>query len=470
MATLLSDERQDEVGILKASTRSRSKTSRANIWRLLLAAAFIHIATTIAIFVAGRYLLLPQFFDLDGVASSFAPDSRLYMTEARLLVEELKQGRFGAWLAAPYPLHAKLYSLSFAALSWFFGYTILSAELLNLVCYLSIIVLVYRLGVDTFDARAGLFAAGVVALWPSYLLHSTQLLKDQFFIIAMLALVYAGVRLLSVHLTLPAGFRAGVAGGVAVVAIWLIRREMWQLAFASVVILALLVVACSLYEKRLRAGTAAGTAVLVLALCIPFAVRPYRNPNPDSPAGKAIQAKPETPECQRRLALAQLEGGHDRGFRSLRGRIVRSRVAATCAPSGSNIDADLQLNRDRDIALYLPRAFAIGMFAPFPGMWFSTGELVGLKGRMLSGGEMLVTYLIELAALLGLWFGRGRLTTWMLTLSVAVGITALGLAMPNIGTLYRLRYAFWMMLVVLAAGGVSQLLSARTHKGGTAGD
>ena len=149
---------------------------------------------------------------------------------------------------------------------------------------------------------------------------------------------------------------------------------------------------------------------------------------------------------------------------------MRSRVAATCAAAGSNIDPDLQLNKDTDIALYLPRAFAIGMLAPFPGMWFSTGLMVGLKGRMLSGGEMLVTYLIELAALFGIWLGRARLTTWLLALSVAVGVTALGLAMPNIGTLYRLRYAFWMMLVVLAAGGVSKLLAARAQRGGIAGE
>ena len=466
MATLLSDERQGEVQARAVNSRLSGGSSRSKIARLLLAATLIHIATTTAVFVAGRYALVPQLFDGDGVASSFAADSRLYMIEARLLVEELTQGSLGEWLASPYPLHAKLYSLSFAALSWCFGFTILSAEPLNLLCYLSIIVLVYRLGVVTFDTNAGLIAAGVVALWPSFLLHSTQLLKDQFFIIAMLALAYAGARLLSAHLSLAAGLRAGGAGAIAVVAVWLIRPEMWQIAFAIVGIVALLAVARLLYEKKLRTARAAGTAIIVLALCVPFAIRPFRNPNPDSPAGQAISANPETPECLRRLAAARLEGSHDRGFRSLRGRIVRSRVAATCAPAGSNIDADLKLTRDRDVAFYLPRAFAIGMLAPFPGMWFSTGVMVGLKGRMLSGVEMLVTYLIELAGLFGLWFGRGRSSTWMLMLSVAVGVTALGLAMPNIGTMYRLRYAFWMMLVVLAAGGVSQLLSARTHRGG----
>jgi hypothetical protein len=74
---------------------------------------------------------------------------------------------------------------------------------------------------------------------------------------------------------------------------------------------------------------------------------------------------------------------------------------------------------------------------------------------------MLLTYLIELAALAGLWARRERLSTWLLALSCATAVTALGLVMPNVGTLYRLRYAFWMLLVDLAAGGATRFISAR---------
>lgn len=53
------------------------------------------------------------------------------------------------------------------------------------------------------------------------------------------------------------------------------------------------------------------------------------------------------------------------------------------------------------------------------------------------------------------------MSAWLLALSCAAGTTALGLVMPNVGTLYRLRYAFWMLLVVLAAGGAARFISAR---------
>jgi putative peptidoglycan lipid II flippase len=118
---------------------------------------------------------------------------------------------------------------------------------------------------------------------------------------------------------------------------------------------------------------------------------------------------------------------------------------------------DVQFNGWADMIRYLPRAAVIGFFSPFPDMWLAQGSQVGATGRRLSGLEMLFTYLIELLALAGLWYRRRELTVWLLALTAAVGATALGLIVLNIGSLYRVRYPFWMLLVVLGAGGVTQL-------------
>lgn len=188
------------------AARASSDGTRA---RLLAGAALLHVAATVTVFLAGRYRWLPEFFAQDGVAGSFASDGRLYMTEVRLLVADLWTSGVGAWLAAPFPLHAKLYSLCCAALSWCFGFTILSAEPLNLLCYLTVLTLVYGLGKECFDERAGLLSAVTVALWPSFLLHTTQLLKDPLFIVAMLALVATSMRLLTRSHSFAEGLRLG---------------------------------------------------------------------------------------------------------------------------------------------------------------------------------------------------------------------------------------------------------------------
>jgi len=64
---------------------------------------------------------------------------------------------------------------------------------------------------------------------------------------------------------------------------------------------------------------------------------------------------------------------------------------------------------------------------------------VGLAGRLLAGAEMVGVYIVlSLCAL----FERRRWPVWLLLAMVAVGVTALGLVVVNIGTIYRMRYGF----------------------------
>jgi hypothetical protein len=128
---------------------------------------------------------------------------------------------------------------------------------------------------------------------------------------------------------------------------------------------------------------------------------------------------------------------------------------------GSNIDMNVQFHSFADLLRYLPRAAVIGFFAPFPEMWFASGSQVGTAGRLLSGFETILTYMIECLALVGLWRRWNQPGAWLLFLTSAIGVTALGLIVVNIGSLYRVRYPFWMMFVVLGAGGAVSLASRR---------
>jgi len=123
---------------------------------------------------------------------------------------------------------------------------------------------------------------------------------------------------------------------------------------------------------------------------------------------------------------------------------------------GSLIDTDVSVNGWRDLLRLLPRALEVGLLAPFPNMWFQSGALVGIGGRLLAGIETTMTYVIECLALFGLWRARWKLSAWFLTVFALLGAVALGLAVNNIGALYRLRYPFWILIVILGAGGVEQ--------------
>jgi hypothetical protein len=143
---------------------------------------------------------------------------------------------------------------------------------------------------------------------------------------------------------------------------------------------------------------------------------------------------------------------------------VRRRFIEMYPNSGSNIDTDVPLNTMADILRYLPRAAMVGFFAPFPNMWLASGKQVGSAGRLLGGLESVVMYAVEALALIGLWRGRRRLSAWFLWSVAAVGMIALGLVVINVGTLYRLRYMFLMLLIILAAEGAAYILDQLSKK------
>jgi hypothetical protein len=120
---------------------------------------------------------------------------------------------------------------------------------------------------------------------------------------------------------------------------------------------------------------------------------------------------------------------------------------------GSNIDAEIRLDSAGDILKYLPRAAMIGFLAPFPNMWWHRNGVAGGAARLLSGVEMLVWYFLYVLVAFCLWYERRRLPVWLIATLAVVSLTALGLVVINAGALYRLRYAFLIMLTVLAARG-----------------
>jgi len=139
---------------------------------------------------------------------------------------------------------------------------------------------------------------------------------------------------------------------------------------------------------------------------------------------------------------------------------VRYRFGAVYSEAGSGVDRGVRFNDFKSLILYLPRAFAIGCCAPFPDMWLTAGRRVGSAGKLLSGVETLVMYVFGLLALVGVLRPPRRLAAWLLLSVTAFGVTALGLVVPNVGALYRFRYTFWVLLIVLAAKGFESVLTS----------
>lgn len=423
---------------------------------LLIAGAIFHLVVTMSIYGLGRYGLLPGTFDTNGIAVSFATDGIELREEAAKLSDDLTSGRIRDWLTANSPLHIKLYSICFGLLAPLFGSTILSAEPLNALCYLAILALTFSLGQEVFNRRAGLIAAVTVALWPSLLLHTTQLLKDPLFLVGMLAFILINVRLLSRNLSLPKALLTGGSGGLVAAFIWLVRDNMAGIMILSMATAAGLLIARQVREKHFQAANLVGMVLLILMIIGATRLIPkFRPPEMPMHTVETTGAEKSLERVGSATNPTSVASNPSTGF-VRRVWNARQRFIDEYPDAGSNIDSQVELITTADILRFLPRATVIGFFAPFPNMWLGAGNQVGPAGRRLSGVETLAMYLVEGLAIVGLWTGWRRFSVWLLWLVATIGMISLGLVVVNVGALYRLRYVFVILLIILAAEGAAQ--------------
>lgn len=445
--------------------------------RLIAAAALLHVAAATGLFLAGRAQVAPRLLDRDGIIA--ASDSYEYQDGAVRLAKVLRENGLRAWATEPGRAHVKLISIQFAIFSPLFGYSVLSAEPFNLFCYLAILCLVLMLGREVGGERVGLLAAGVVALWPTFLLHTLQLLKDPLFIAAVLALILIVTTWLTRTYSWLDAAGMGALLAFATGLLLLIRVKFAVVVFAIVLFGFILLVVRQLRERRLLYWNLVCPLLILCAGAVgAFYLTPGKEKFKQYPSGDGGQRKsaavapdagkqfPGVVSYKRPLSPGRKPGAASAGrlyaateMAVLKIGAARYEYNVSYPESGSAIDRNVEYTSPENLILYLPRAFVIGFWSPFPGMWIGEGKSVGSAGRLLSGAETFIMYLCQLLALLGIWRAPRCLPAWLLLLITIFGVTMLGLVVSNVGTLYRFRYLFWMLLIILGVKGLESLLA-----------
>jgi len=116
--------------------------------------------------------------------------------------------------------------------------------------------------------------------------------------------------------------------------------------------------------------------------------------------------------------------------------------------SKSSIDINVNFHNLDDVISYVPRALQISIFAPFPDTWFDSFS----PTRLIASAEMAVIY-ISLTGVLLVLFLNPRTESILLIILGLTFLVIYGLTIGNVGTLYRVRYAFEFLLVVLGVVG-----------------
>jgi hypothetical protein len=468
---------------------SRSARSFANRfftppWKarqLVVIASALHLLLAVAIFVAGRAQIAAPVVDRDGIIGSFAVDSYKYQRSAVQLAGLLRSGAFANWATADQPMHAKIIALPFALLGPLFGYGTLSAEPYNLICYAAVVALAFALGRELYSPRAGLFAAAAIAVWPTFLMHTTQLLKDPLFVAASLVFLWCVTTWLTRTYN-PMRAAAAAALSLLMLLLLLLVRSNVVVVIVAVGSLGLaLLMLRQLLERRLLLWNmiSAAPVLLTALLLMPFLSTHARTVVKKVPAAQPGQAKlvadtsAQLPSLTVQLpARARLGGSDSTAVRwrasadraARRISSMRSRFAAAYSDSGSLLDGSKEFRSGGDLVAYLPRAVAIGLWAPFPNSWVRSGRRIGSAGKSLAAAETFLIYLCQLLALVAVMREPRRLAFWFVLAIATAGVTALAFVVPNAGALYRFRYTFWILIVIVAMAGVDRALNARIRR------
>lgn len=140
--------------------------------------------------------------------------------------------------------------------------------------------------------------------------------------------------------------------------------------------------------------------------------------------------------------------------------IMRSVLFPMSYPDAkSRIDYNKEFHKASDYIFYLPRAIQIAYLAPFPKEWIGQGSYAQTTVfRRLAAFEMIIIYIMLISLLYGFIIWRKKIELYYWIVFCTLTMLPIVYAVPNIGSLYRYRYGFLMVIVSLGFIAFSNIL------------
>lgn len=423
---------------------------------LLIIGSIIHIISTFGVFVIGRSGKVPQMFNESGAMWKDAID---YFARFTDLSSNISGGDFSYFFTNTEQIHVRLYSISHFLFAPITGNNILALEPFNLAIYLLNLTVIFKIGQILFDLKTGFSAALVIGLFPTFLLHSTQPLRDPLFILIFFVILLILISILKETLTLKRFTAALIICYLLFIVMWLIREGAYPIYAVEVISMFCLFILKyrQTLKQRFKEIMIFG-CFLSLVLTIPFI---YKNFQPNN-----IEVAPKTIEMiknSRKVLKAKLENQYF-SKTLLIINMTRLKFIGPEMEPGSTIDGDVTFLNIGDVLMFVPRAVLIGTLAPFPNTWFEQGKSFGKIGRLISAAETFVFYILMICAAFTIYAYRKSIEVWFLVFLAFCGTSSLGFFVGNVGTLYRLRYVFWFMLIIIGCRGVFIIMDLISKK------
>lgn len=189
----------------------------------------------------------------------------------------------------------------------------------------------------------------MVAVWPSFLMHTTQPLKDPLFILLALLFLTINCCWLISDYSWARALAIATLGVVTEFLLWIVRSDMWELMIAIGLLTCGTLIMTMLRERKIARGNIAGAVLLLgISVMIPRMAVQFYLPAIAWAEGRGVatlykNTNPSASESDLRVAAAAAQ--ETNSTPSARISSLRERFAISYPSAGSNVNTDVKFYR-----------------------------------------------------------------------------------------------------------------------------
>lgn len=404
--------------------------------------------------------LLPALPSLHGGSGLLMYDAIFYHKSAVLIAGDIHAQGWSAWSFWSAKTNTTGNVAILAALYAAFSIDPALIIPVNAFLHATSAFLLFLISRELWSARvgttAGMVAAVLFVIFPSALSWYSQPLKDSFLIAGILLIVYSWLRALR-----PQSIKAGVllpliwmAAGVLLVTL---VKPYYLMLLLVATGLTTCVVTINLWwtkpPQRFRI-----LSFYIVALSMILVTHALIKPNLNSGSGLQYAEWTDggSQEAADKGEGLRWQWAHSTWLPESLDKYLeitaktRAGMIQYNQQVGANslIDAEAAPKNATEVIQYLPRALQIGLFAPMPNTWMQKLSVA----RLVAIGETIIWYCLIPGLFAALYYRR-TLAVAVVLVSALYFLAVLSFVTPNVGTLYRYRYAYEFLLIVVAVGG-----------------
>ncbi len=411
---------------------------------------FVYTAAVAAII---QLVLLPHFLTRMNYGHGlFVQDSAKFHRVALQQASDMMKYGWSAWQLSPGP---KGYPAGLASIFYYLWYPEpFSMIPANAVLHATAGCVVFFIlsSFLHFDRTAAFGGAALFVLNPASLEWASQIHRDGTFILGNLLVLSAW--LLIMKGIKEEKWRFFICAGLAFVPgttlIWASRNYWGQVVAVVCAVLIAVIFFHMIVSLHRRSSRVIYHIAAVLLLCIMLVTQTALL---DKFAEGTVRQWDEAAEM---IAKKGQQHEIEWRFSSIMPRYIESKLyilaqvrwGVSATGGGSVIDPEVNFESSEDYLLYLPRALEVGFLSPFPSMWFSPGTTPATTaGRAVLGILTMFFYICIAFFVRSLLICRKNRSFWLVVLYSICGVLVFAYTYPNIGTLNRFRYCFYMTIV-----------------------